>query len=179
MILTMVRTSFADNASAALQELYIEAEYLAAIGDYSGAASKFETLGTYSDSEMAEHYAANFNAANVCGVNPEDGLNEAKWLEQKEAYEALPTTVQEFLRDSEATSGEMGEMLERYDRVVFLHGVEYDFMGRVDAGKLVLTNTNPIVSISNNSSIIIVAVVSLISLTAIGGFFFYRRRKEN
>ena len=139
----------------------------------------YAEFGTYSDSEMAEHYAANFNAANVCGVNPEDGLNEAKWLEQKEAYEALPTTVQEFLRDSEATSGEMGEMLERYDRVVFLHGVEYDFMGRVDAGKLVLTNTNPIVSISNNSSIIIVAVVSLISLTAIGGFFFYRRRKEN
>ncbi|MBE5774831.1 MAG: hypothetical protein E7337_13020 [Clostridiales bacterium] len=39
--------AFAENATSELQGMYAEAELLMAQGDYSGAASKFETLGAF------------------------------------------------------------------------------------------------------------------------------------
>ena len=60
--------AFAENATTELQGMYAEAELLMAQGDYSGAASKFEALGAYSDSSQMAMYCKAIAAAETLGM---------------------------------------------------------------------------------------------------------------
>lgn len=139
----------------------------------------YATFGIATDANQVINFGEQFNDADVCGTNPNDGLNATKWANQETIYGTLSAQAKSDLTNYEGSNAEVLECLERYDEVVKKHGVAYDFMGRVDAGKISLTSISTIATMSDNNSIIIVAVVSLVSLTAIGGFFFYRKRKEN
>ena len=62
------------------------------------------------------------------------------------------------------------ECLERYDRVIYLHGVDYDFMGRVEAMNIpYLTIHNGTILFGNNIPIfeISIAAISAITLTTL------------
>lgn len=58
---------YAESASAELQEMYASAELLMAKGDYNGAASKFEALGSYSDASQMAMYCKSIGLAELCG----------------------------------------------------------------------------------------------------------------
>lgn len=117
----------------------------------------------------ATRYATSFNDAAVCGSTPTDGLNETKWGEQKTAYLALDEAVRTYLTNCEETEGELGEMLERYDRVVKLHGVDYDFMGRAAANKIDLSSYVPNIHIDTQGNIVVlITILTTLSVIAVG-----------
>ena len=61
-------SAYTDNAVAALQDLYTQAELMMAIGDYSGAAAQFDALGTYSDSSQMAMYCKALVAAETLNL---------------------------------------------------------------------------------------------------------------
>ena len=128
-------------------------------------------------------YATSFNNAQVCGTQSTDGLDNNKWNVQKEAYLALDESVRLYLTSCEVTDGELGEMLERYDRVVSLHGSSYDFMNRIAAGKVTSrTSSNYVGLFQEEDSAQIAVVITIIGLAtaSIFGLFLYtRKRKKN
>ena len=128
-------------------------------------------------------YATSFNNAQVCGTQPTDGLDTEKWNDQKTAYLALDESVRLYLTRSEVTDGELGEMLERYDRVVYLHGQSYDFMNRISAGKVSPQSLSNYVGLfqmeEGNQVAVVVAITCLATLSVLGLFFYSRKRKKN
>ena len=81
----------AESATAALMEMYAEAELLMAQGDYSSAASKFEALGTYSDASQMAMYAKAIMAAETLNmydvaVSAFEGLDDFKDSKQMAVY---------------------------------------------------------------------------------------------
>lgn len=119
---------------------------------------------------VAVKYATQFNNNQVCGVNPTDGLNSEKWEEQSEAFDLLSDDVKEYLSTYDGENIEIVECLERYDRVIYLHGVDYDFMGRVETMNIpYLTIRNGTMMIWNDVSIfeISIVVISAITLTTL------------
>lgn len=126
----------------------------------------------------AVNYATSFNDAAVCGSTPTDGLNETKWGEQKTAYLALDEAVRTYLTNCEETEGELGEMLERYDRVVKLHGVDYDFMGRVAANKIELSSYVPSIHIDTQGNIVVlITMVTTLSVIAVGILVITKKKR--
>ena len=139
----------------------------------------YAEFGTYSTEEQVANFAAGFNSANVCGTNSTDGLNETKWEEQEVIYLALSSAARSALTESDETQGALGQCLERYDRVVYLHGESYDFMGRVEAGKVTpRANFAPLEVNNNNSLAIIVVVSSIASLSLVAFFMLKKKSKE-
>ena len=67
LVLMLSAFACAENATAELQNMYAEAELLMAQGDYMGAASKFEALGTYSDASQMAMYSKAIAAAETLG----------------------------------------------------------------------------------------------------------------
>ena len=61
-------SAYTENAVAALQDLYTQAELMMAIGDYSGAAAQFDALGTYSDSSQMAMYCKALVAAETLNL---------------------------------------------------------------------------------------------------------------
>ena len=137
----------------------------------------YVAYGDHPDYAAALQFATDFNDAAVCGATDDAGLDETKWETQATAFGALDESVQNYLTNCEITTGEFGEMLERYDRVIQLHGVGYDFMGRVAAGKIVLSPAmTPSIHV-DSGLIIIVATITVASL-AIGLFVIIKRQKR-
>ena len=158
-------------------------EFTFSVARISSAGMRFRylyaTFGTYSAEELAKQYAVNFNAAKVCGDSKDAGLDEAKWLEQKAAYEALTNDAKEYIRDYEGVDVDLVECLERYDRVVLLHGADYDFMGRVAAGHISLANPNiGTNSASNGVMIAVIISVSFVSISLILGLVLVSNSKR-
>ena len=60
--------AYAESATATLQELYAQAELLMVQGDYTGAATKFEALGAYSDASQMTMYCKAVAAAESFGM---------------------------------------------------------------------------------------------------------------
>ena len=68
-------------------------------------------------------------------------------------------------------------MLERYDRVVYLHGAGYDFMGRIEAAGIPVKSGSAFRTIpSSTNYLVVVAVVAASTLA--GGFFFVLKKKK-
>ena len=59
----MISVASAETATSSLQNIYAEAELLMVQGDYAGAASKFESMGTYSDASQMAMYCKAIYAA--------------------------------------------------------------------------------------------------------------------
>lgn len=140
--------------------------------------------GTFTTADYAIAYAVQFNDDGVCGSSDSDGLNSTKWTNQSDNYSALAEEVRLYLTAYVWQNGdndELNECLERYDRVVYLHGEDYDFMGRVAAGKVTPKSNVGLLLINNvtkNNSLSVVAVISLVSLSAISLYVVCKRRKE-
>lgn len=118
--------------------------------------------------EQAELFAKNFNDANVCGTLDTDGLNETKWNEQAEIFNDLNQDVKDYLKEYEGSNEEIVECLERYDRVISLHGSSYDFMGRIAAGKISgIKNITPVFDVTNNTLTVVITIVSLLAVSTI------------
>ncbi len=62
-VLFFTNCASSESATAQLQEMYAQGELLMTQGDYSGAATKFESLGVYSDSSQMAMYCKAFMAA--------------------------------------------------------------------------------------------------------------------
>ena len=78
-----------------------------------------------------------------------------------------------------ANGNEIEQFLAVYDYVVGKYGQTYDYLGRIDSGKVTLpTRVLPISVVGEPNTVAIVVIVSVISLSAIGGYFFLRKRKE-
>lgn len=92
LIMTLLFSSaFAESATATLQELYAQAELLMVQGDYAGAATKFETLGAYSDASQMAMYCKAIAAAESFGmysvaVDAFKNLGDFKDSKQLSAY---------------------------------------------------------------------------------------------
>ena len=67
-LMLLLSSAFAESATAALQEMYAQAELLMVQGDYSGAAAKFEALGAYSDASQMSMYCKAIAAAETLGL---------------------------------------------------------------------------------------------------------------
>jgi len=68
LIMAFSAVACAENATTELQGMYAEAELLMAQGDYSGAASKFEALGAYSDASQMAMYCKAIAAAETLAM---------------------------------------------------------------------------------------------------------------
>ncbi len=127
---------------------------------------------------VAVNYATAFNDAQVCGTNPGDGLNTSKWEAQATAFDDLSDNVKEYLSTYNGENAEIVEMLERYDRVIYLHGADYDFMGRIESMHIpyqTIDNT-PLFEDSNTMVIVIaIAAVSALTLTTL---LVLKKRKQ-
>ena len=67
-ILALPMVASSESATAALQEMYAQAELLMVQGDYAGAAAKFEALGAYSDASQMTMYCKAIAAAETLGL---------------------------------------------------------------------------------------------------------------
>ena len=141
-------------------------------------------FGTYTDAEMAEKYAVQFNDDAVCGTSANDGLDSTKWGSQESNYLALTEETRSYLTAYDWQNGgnsELNECLERYDRVIYLHGEDYDFMGRVAAGKVTpIANANSFKlnnETSENSSVIVI-IVCAISVSTLGLLIVCKRKRQ-
>ena len=61
-------SAFAESAAGALQEMYAQGELLMVQGDYTGAADRFEALGTYADASQMAMYCKAIVAAEIDGL---------------------------------------------------------------------------------------------------------------
>ncbi len=161
-------------------------EFTFSIGNVAATGTRlryiYAIFGTYTTSEQVVNYATVFNDDNVCGLTANDGLNESKWEAQATAYDALSSEAKSALTNYDGDNAEVLECLERYDRVVYLHGESYDFMGRVAAGKVApkamgLGNVELTNNINNGALVAILVGVS--SLIGVASFFAIKRKKEN
>lgn len=164
-------------------------EFTLDIGDISANGTRlryiYAMIGTYTTEEIAINYATDFNDANVCGTLDTDGLNETKWSQQAQLFDGIGTDAQAYLREYEGSNSEIIECLQRYDRVITIHGTSYDFMGRVEAGKINLGSTKTISTIllnQKNDLTILIVLISLLSVSTICGYVLakkYSRKKDN
>lgn len=67
-VVLLMSSAWAESATGALQELYAQAELLMVQGDYTGAAAKFEAMGTYSDASQMAMYCKAIAAAESLGL---------------------------------------------------------------------------------------------------------------
>ncbi|MBQ3483887.1 MAG: SH3 domain-containing protein [Clostridia bacterium] len=67
-VVLLMSSAWAESATGALQELYAQAELLMVKGDYTGAAAKFEAMGTYSDASQMAMYCKAIAAAESLGL---------------------------------------------------------------------------------------------------------------
>lgn len=135
------------------------------------------TFGTYTAEEMAINYAKGFNDANVCGTSASSGLDIEKWEAQGTTYSALPSSVKEYFAEYQAgTNDEIDEMLERYDRVIYLHGEDYDFMDRITTHNIPVKSNN-LFMINSTNSINVIIVMSIVAVTLLGAGLVIKRKK--
>lgn len=64
-ILMVCVPAFAESATSSLQEMYAEAELMMVQGDYTGAATKFEAMGGYSDASKMAMYCKAISCAEL------------------------------------------------------------------------------------------------------------------
>lgn len=132
----------------------------------------------------AVEYAVQFNDAAVCGATSTDGLNETKWGNQSNNFAALDEEVRAYLTAyvwQDGANSELNECLERYDRVIYLHGEDYDFMGRIEAGKVTPkanTNSFGMNNANDGSSFTIVIVVSALSTSSLLFLIVCKRKRQ-
>ena len=113
---------------------------------------------------VAVKYATQFNDNQVCGVSPTDGLNSDKWEEQSEAFDLLSDDVKEYLSTYDGENVEIVECLERYDRVIYLHGAEYDFMGRIASANIPYKADAFAKNVYSDNALIICIVAGVLAL---------------
>ena len=137
------------------------------------------TFGTYTAEEMAINYAKGFNDAHVCGTTDYSGLDETKWEAQGTKYTDLPSTVKEYFEEYQTgTNDEIDEMLERYDRVIYLHGEDYDFMNRITTHNIPVKSNN-LFMINSTNSINVIIVMSIVAVTLLGAGLIIKRKKQD
>lgn len=134
------------------------------------------------DDMTIDKFATKFLNANVCGLSDSDSLQEEAWASQRTLYQSLSPTLQDDLSNVDTSdtitySATVIEMMTKYDRVIQLHGVSYDYMGRVANGRIILSPVNNFnLSRTNSSLLLVFTAVALISLLSI---FVIRKRKYN
>lgn len=115
-LVLLLSLAYAESATAALQELYAQAELLMVQGDYTGAAAKFEALGLYSDASQMAMYCKAVAAAEMLGLHSaavaafndlgdfKDSKQMAKYYEgrQYEAYGMIDVATASDSRLEEA-----------------------------------------------------------------------------
>ena len=140
----------------------------------------YAMFGTYTAAEQALNFATAFNDNNVCGTTSTDGLNETKWAAEETAYLAMTAEAQAILTEYDGSDAEILECLERYDRVIYLHGSTYDFMGRISAGKVTPKSALQLSFFEDGGStgMLIVVTASVLCLVSAGLFFSIKRRKH-
>ncbi|MBQ6920964.1 MAG: InlB B-repeat-containing protein [Bacilli bacterium] len=127
---------------------------------------------------VAVNYATTFNDAQVCGTNPGDGLNTSKWEAQAAAFDNLSDNVKEYLSTYNGENAEIVEMLERYDRVIFLHGADYDFMGRIESMHIPYQSLNNTLFFSDNNTMFVVITIGAVTALAFTTFIVFKKRKQ-
>ena len=147
-----------------------------------GLTNIYIEFGSFTNEDYAAIFAEGFNDNNVCGTSATDGLNETKWSNQADIYAELTVEVRAVFHNYEGSNTEIIECLERYDRVIYLHGEDYDFMGRIESDNIPTISSQKIglfvSNITHNNSSIVLIVLSSFSVLAITAFFV-TRRKEN
>ena len=133
--------------------------------------------------EWAEAFLGMSASSNNCAYT------KTHWSEASTAYNGLSAAAK-ALCVAEAHIGPhdeagtyLAEAIQRYDYVIQLYGTTSypDFIGRVSAGKISLSQPILLLNINNRNTtpMIVIIVVSLVGFGAVGGYFFIRRRKEN
>ena len=132
----------------------------------------------------ADEWAQNFLGANCIAT-------KSNWAAQGVAFGNLGAKSQALLagqahidHNTEATSY-IAQAVQRYDYIIELYGITgtgsfSDFMGRVEAGKVVPKSAAPFVSYNtpdSNNLIVIVSIVSLISASTLVGLIVIKRRR--
>ncbi len=139
----------------------------------------YATFGTYGAEETAINYAKGFNDANVCGTTDYSGLDIEKWEAQGTKYTNLPSTAKEYFEEYQAgTNDEIDEMLERYDRVIYLHGQDYDFMDRITTHNIPVKSNN-LFMINSTNSINVIVIMSIVAVTLLGAGLVIKRKKQD
>ena len=160
---------------------------------HNTAAGTYEFYFKYNDAQLyitdpvlaaADDWAQNFLGANCTAT-------KANWTARGTEFAALNSGAKTLLAGqahidykSEATTL-IEQAVQRYDYVIELYGIEgegsfADFMGRVEAGKVVPKSAAPAISYntpSSNNLIVIVSIVSLISASTLVGLIVIKRRR--
>lgn len=132
---------------------------------------------SFTTEEAAINYATDFNDSQVCGATSTSGLDEGKWEEQGIFFEALPSEVKSYLATYDGENAEIVEMLERYDRVIFLHGAEFDFMGRIASANIPYKADAFTKTVSSDNSLIICVVVGVLVLST-SALLILKKKKQ-
>ena len=133
-----------------------------------------ESAKTWAQEFLAENCTATKNGWSAAATSYAALSDEAKALFVAEAHVAHDVEVESYVAKS----------VQRYDYIIELYGTSTynDFMGRISAGKLVLTPNDRNVSletvIQNNGLAIITSAVILLAISAVTGYFVIRKKQK-
>ena len=169
-----VQASFSESDNVKSLRMTIPNTYLN-INDF------YLMFGENSIHSSAVQYAENFNDAHVCGLTDNSGFDSNAWGEQETAYNALDNDVKEYLTYFTGADTEIVECLERYDRVVYLYGETYDFMGRIDAGKVTpKLNYNVVSQIASSDTTTVLFISTIfMSICAVSVIVITKKKRMN
>ncbi len=131
--------------------------------------------------EEAKAYAQNFLDTVTCNgsaVTAPDGT----WADMKTAFNNMSEAARGVLTNADAskTGTVVEQAVARYDHIVVRYGTTAyeDFMGRIEAGKIVAVSYNATELEVSGSAPIIIIVSAAISLTAIGLVLVLRKKRS-
>ena len=131
--------------------------------------------------EEAKAYAESFLATVTCNGSAVTAP-AGTWADMKDAYDGMSAGARGVLTNADADKAgtAVQQAVARYDLIVVKYGTTAyeDFMGRIDAGKLVAVSYGVSELETNSAAPIIIIVSAAVSLTAIGLVLVLRKKRN-
>ncbi len=133
----------------------------------------------------ADDWGQTFLNGMVC--DGEGSITNDDWSSLSSSYAALDSSVKaiftavEYMDEEVEPSTYYEKAVQRYDYIVKKYGTtaKPDFMGRIQAGKLVASASNSMSNVKMNASVTpFVIIASIITLSAAGAFFLIRKKRK-
>ena len=108
----------------------------------------------------------------------------SNWDDLAESYDALPegskdlfVAIEHEPNPAAVLEGYVAQAVQRYDFAISVHGTDtyYDFMGRIDAGKL---SAKSVFALNASESAIALTAIGGVALVSFAGLFFLFRKRN-
>ena len=134
-------------------------------------------MSTYQDEHGEDQYGIS-----VCDYFRTTELSLTTWNNNVATgftSEIISTFKLNYAR-SNRNGNDVEKFLSAYDYVVENYGADFDFLGRIASGKVVVGQgrIDTRLSVDGNNAVTAVIIISAVTLLGVGGYFFIRKKKE-